>query len=245
MNEATVRALAAINRDFYRDRAAEFSAKRTAPWPGWPRLAAALRDTPGTGAVRVLDVGCGHGRFARWVAAAIAPRPLALWGVDASEPLLETARREGPPGSHWRTGDVIADPDALPAGPFDLVALIALIHGVPSRERRLALLAECTTRVAPGGRLVVTIWRRGDRERGVDWNSYSSRADMPIDCTQLEPGDRLIPWGPGDDVVRYFHFFDESELSTWTAGLPLALDERYRADGHSGDQNEYFVFRAR
>jgi SAM-dependent methyltransferase len=245
MNEATVRALAAINAAFYRDHAAEFSGKRTFSWPGWERLAPVLRGTPGTGAVRVLDVGCGHGRFAGWVAEALAPRALALCGVDASEPLLEIARRTGPAGARWQTGDAIAAPDALPPGPFDLVALFAVIHGVPSRERRRALLAACADRLAPGGRLVLTTWLRGDAERAVDWNSYSSRADMPIDCAQLEPGDRLIPWGPGDHVVRYFHFFDESELATWTAGLPLVLEERYRADGHTGDQNEYFVYRAR
>jgi tRNA (uracil-5-)-methyltransferase TRM9 len=245
MNQATVRALAAVNAAFYRDHAAEFSAKRTVPWPGWDRLAPALRDTPGTGAVRVLDVGCGHGRFARWAAEAVAPRALALSGVDASEPLLERARRTGPPGADWQTVDVIAAPDALPSGPFDLAALLAVIHGVPSRERRLALLSACAARLAPAGRLVVTIWLRGESERAVDWNTYSSRADMPIDCTQLEPGDRLIPWGPGDHLVRYFHFFDESELSSWAAGLPLALEERFRADSRTGDQNEYFVFRAR
>ena len=245
MDDVTVRTLAAINTGFYRDHAAEFSSKRTVPWPGWDRLARVLRDVPGTGAVRVLDVGCGHGRFARWAAGSLAPRALALSGVDASEPLLELARRTGPPGARWQTGDMIAAPDALPAGPFDLVALLAVIHGVPSRERRRALLSACATRLAPGGRLVLTIWLRGGAERAVDWNSYSSRARMPIDCSQLEPGDRLIPWGPGDDLVRYFHFFDESELSSWAAGLPLALEERFRADGHTGDQNEYFVFRAR
>src|SRR5206468_4240386 len=136
MNEATAAALAAINAAFYRDHAAEFSAKRTIPWPGWDRLVPALRAVPGAAPVRALDVGCGHGRFARWVAEAIAPRELALVGVDTSEPLLEIARRTGPAGAHWQTGDVIAAPDALPSGPFDLVALFAVIHGVPGRERR-------------------------------------------------------------------------------------------------------------
>lgn len=245
MNEATARALAEINTDFYRDHAAEFSATRSAPWPGWAPLVPALRAAPGTGAVRALDVGCGNGRFARYLAEALAPRSLALCGVDASEPLLDAARRTGPPGARWQAGDVVAAPDALPSGPFDLVALFAVIHGVPSRERRRALLATCAARVAPAGRLVLTTWRRGEGERAVDWNTYSSRARMPIDCSQLEPGDHLIPWGDGDDVVRYFHSFDESELATWTAGLPLVLEQRYRADGRTGDQNEYFVFRAR
>jgi SAM-dependent methyltransferase len=244
MNAATVEALAAINRAFYRDRAAEFSAARPAPWPGWDALLPALRAT-GDAPLRVLDLGCGHGRFARWLAQAIAPRALALCGVDASLPLLEQARAAGPAGARFEPGDLVTAPDTLPAGPFDLVSLVAVIHGVPSRERRRALLAACADRLAGGGRLVVTIWLRDERERTLDWNSYSARADMPIDCTQLEPGDRLVPWGAGLDVVRYFHFFDESELASWNAGLPLALEQRFRADGRHGDANEYFVFRAR
>jgi SAM-dependent methyltransferase len=245
VNEATARALAAINRDFYRDHAAEFSAARTAPWLGWERLLPALRAVPGPAPIGILDVGCGHGRFARYLARELAPRALAICGVDTSEPLLAQARRAGPPDARWLAGDFAADPAALPAERFDLVALFAVIHSVPGRERRRALIAACAARLAPGGRLVFTTWRRGERERVVDWNSYSSRARMPIDCSQLEPGDYLIPWGTGDDVVRYFHFFDESELASATDGLPLVLEQRYRADGRTGDLNEYFVFRAR
>jgi len=249
MNEATVHALAAINRAFYRDHADEFSAARTAPWPGWEALVPALRDAARAGALRVLDVGCGHGRFARYLAESLPAAAIELCGVDASEPLLAAARRAGPPGARWETADVVDAPDALPAGPFDLVALIAVIHGVPSRERRRSLLAACAHRLAPGGLLVFTTWRATDdariRERLLDWNSYSARARMPIDCSQLEPGDHLIPWGDGDDVVRYFHAFDDAELATCSEGLPLALERRYRADGRTGDQNEYFVFRAR
>jgi SAM-dependent methyltransferase len=246
MNDVTVEALAGINRAFYRDRAAEFSTTRNAPWPGWEPLLRALRAVPGDRPVSVLDVGCGNARLGRYLAAALAPRPLALCGVDASEPLLDDARRAGPAGARWLVGDVVAAPDTLPAGPFDLVALIAVIHGVPSRERRVALLAACAARIARGGRLALTTWRRGEREPAVDWNTYSSRARMPIDCSQLEPGDLLIPWGDANsDVVRYFHSFDESELATWTDGLPLVLDQRYRADGRTGEQNEYLVFRSR
>jgi tRNA (uracil-5-)-methyltransferase TRM9 len=243
MDESTARALAEINRAFYRDHAAAFSATRSAPWPGFAPLAEALREVAGT--PRVLDVGCGNGRLARYLADALAPRAVAICGVDASAPLLDDARRAGPAGAHWQLCDVVEAPGTLPSGPYDLVAVLAVIHAVPGRERRRALVAACANRLAPGGRLAFSTWWRGEGERAVDWNSYSSRAGMPIDCSQLEPGDRLIPWGPGDDVVRYFHFFDESDVASCTAGLPLALERRYRADGRGGDQNEYFVFRAR
>ena len=244
MDEVTARALAEINRAFYRDHAAAFSATRNAPWAGFAPLADVLRELPGT--PRVLDVGCGNGRFARYLEQALAPRAVALSGVDASAPLLDEARRAGPASAHWQLCDAVEATSALPSGPFDLVTLLAVIHGVPSRVRRRALLAACASRLAPGGRLAFSTWWRGRDERAVDWNSYSSRTGMPIDCSQLEPGDQLIPWGPeSDDVVRYFHFFDESDVASCTAGLPLVLERRYRADGRGGDQNEYFVFRAR
>ena len=41
MNQETVQALHRINRDFYRRCAAEFSASRRRPWPGWERALAA------------------------------------------------------------------------------------------------------------------------------------------------------------------------------------------------------------
>jgi SAM-dependent methyltransferase len=245
MNDATVEALAAINRAFYRDRAAEFSATRGAPWLGWQRVVPLLRGAAPGRALRVLDVGCGNGRFVRYLAQALAPGSIEAVGVDASEPLLEAARRAGPAGAHWQACDVVAAPEALPAGPFDLIALIALLHGIPGSTRRRALLDACARRLAPDGWLVFTTWRADlARERRLDWKSYSSRAAMPIDCSQLEPGDQLIPWGPGSDAVRYFHSFDEAELERLVSGLPLVADRRYRADGRTGEENEYLVYRA-
>ena len=97
MNEATARALAAINTDFYRDHAAEFSATRTAPWPGWERLAARAARRAGRAAPCACSTSAAAMAASRaTLAEALAPRALALCGVDASEPLLDAGAPRGP-----------------------------------------------------------------------------------------------------------------------------------------------------
>jgi SAM-dependent methyltransferase len=62
MKDETLRALNTINRVFYRDSAPSFDATRDAPWPGWQPLLPLLQGLEGDPA-RILDLGCGNGRF--------------------------------------------------------------------------------------------------------------------------------------------------------------------------------------
>jgi len=93
-------------------------------------------------------------------------------GVDASEPLLVIAREQAPDADDCRflSADFDATPpeQALPApplAPFDLAVLFGVLHGVPGRERRRALLEAVCRRLAPGGLLAFTCWRFADDAR--------------------------------------------------------------------------------
>ena len=55
MNHDTARALQAINRAFYRERAAEFSATREAVWKGWEGVLGHVRSLERTSGLRVLE----------------------------------------------------------------------------------------------------------------------------------------------------------------------------------------------
>ena len=57
--------------------------------------------------------------------------------------------------------DFVASPPdvALPAGRFELVALFGVLHAIPGRARRRALLAAAAARTAPGGLLALSRWR--------------------------------------------------------------------------------------
>jgi SAM-dependent methyltransferase len=246
MDQQTARALNALNLAFYRERAGEFSRTRERAWPGWQRLLAWL---PPGGPQRVLDVGCGNARFARFLA---SHHPGAVYvGVDASEPLLDRARARLPAvlDAQLRLADFVAEPPqaALPAGPFTLVALFGVLHGVPGAARRRALVEAAATRLASGGILALTAWRFAElpdlRRRIVPWSQAGAAGALPIDPAQLEPGDHLIRWGT-DGALRYGHALDAAELARLCAGLELTPVASYLDDGRDRQRNRYALCRA-
>jgi ubiquinone/menaquinone biosynthesis C-methylase UbiE len=114
---------------------------------GWQELAgrtlAALE-----GARRLLDLGCGTGRFAVLAAERLGGR---VWGVDASDEMLREARsRPGAERVGWRRADAAELP--FKPGWFDAVHSHLVLHLVADRT---AAVAEIARVLGPGGRVVV------------------------------------------------------------------------------------------
>jgi SAM-dependent methyltransferase len=93
---------------------------------------------------RVLDVGCGTGRFS----AALAERA-KVWGLDPSPEMLEVARGRVPPGVGLRLGSA----EKLPFrdGSFEAAVLWLVVHLV---DRSRAFPELCRV-LRPGGRLLI------------------------------------------------------------------------------------------
>ena len=131
-----------------------------AVWSGRPNpqlVAEAGALTPGPGTGRALDLGCGEGADAVW----LAERGWQVVATDISSVALERAeahaRTLGPEIADrisWRQADITTEalPDVLRPGAYDLVS--AQFMHLPSVQRRLLhrRLAEAT---APGGLLLV------------------------------------------------------------------------------------------
>ena len=122
-----------------------------APWAADLVELAALR--PGK---RVLDVACGTGVVARTAARALGSGAGVI-GLDLSAPMLAAARAaaeaEGV-SAEWREGSAVELPLAESA--FDVAFCQQGLQFFPDRP---AALREMRRVLAPGGRLVLSVWR--------------------------------------------------------------------------------------
>jgi SAM-dependent methyltransferase len=243
-----------MNRAFYARRGAAFDASRDHPWPGWSRALGSLEAIDGGDPrpLRVLDLGCGNGRFGAWLMHR-ATVPTRYLGIDASAPLLDRAReafRASPP--HFEVELEVLDfldgagPEALPEGPFDLIGVFGVLHHVPGEDLRRRLVVALAERLAAGGRLVLTAWQFGAKarfERSLlsDAEVRARAEQWGFDADDLEPGDHFLGFGGDASVPRYCHALGEAEIDSLTRASGLALVDAYLADGKSGDLNAYRV----
>ena len=102
-----------------------------------------------------MDVGCGSGRWAKFV----APHVGLLVLVDASPEALEVARKnlDGLENCEFHCSSVAALPGEDHS--MDLVYSLGVLHHVP--DTRAALQA-CAEKVKPGGSLLVYLYYRFD-----------------------------------------------------------------------------------
>jgi SAM-dependent methyltransferase len=228
VDDSTIARLLEVNRALYEEGAAAFSATRQKPWRGWSRLLGHLSGAPRP--LRVLDAGCGNGRFGAWLAEALGAA-IVYTGVDQSAPLLELARARVPAGSRLIAGDLISRPvDVIAGGEvFDLVAAMGVLHHVPSRRLRAEVMRALARATAPGGLLAVSFWSVEEESR----RKFRNFREIGVEPASVEPGDHLLAFG--GHGLRYCHHADEAERAELIASTGLRELDRWQED----QLNEY------
>lgn len=240
MQPTTAETLLRLNRAFYDRFAVEFSGSRTPNQPGWQRL---LDYLPARG--RLLDVGCGNGRLAHLLHQ--QARPVDYVGVDSSAQLLALARANAEAlaiPSQFVEADVSAAgwEQKLPAGSYDSVVALALLHHLPGWQRRRDLLAQLAGLLLAGdGVLALSTWQFLNearlRRKVVDWSAAGLAPE------QVEPGDYLLDWQRGGSGLRYCHLVDEAELAGLAASAGLRVQALFYDDGRNKNLNLFAVLR--
>jgi SAM-dependent methyltransferase len=145
---------------------ARYSTAADRMWSGNPNPVL-VDETAALSPGSALEVGCGEGADALW----LASRGWKVTGVDISSVALERAAAQGELQGlqvDWQQVDLLGDP--LPSGPYDLVA--AHFMHLPSAMRR-RLYAQLADAVAAGGTLLLV------GHHPSDVHTSAARPDLP------------------------------------------------------------------
>ena len=246
MHPHTTQRLLELNRRFYQDFGRAFAATRRRVQPGMQRAAGSL---PPAG--NWLDLGCGSGELARYLAhSGFSGRYL---GLDASAELLAEAG-QGPPhapgfSAAYRQADLAAAgwAEGLTPGNWQVISCFAVLHHLPGDELRAGLLRQARRLLGAEGRLALSVWQFQHSPKLAARIQPWER--VGLSAAQVEPGDTLLDWryalpGQAEQVgLRYVHLFSPAELARLAEGCSFALESEYESDGAGGRLGYYQIWR--
>ena len=182
-----------------------------------PRTAGTLLGLVGT-AGRVLDFGCGDGRYVP----PLLTRPgVTAVGYDVCPTALRLfSERFAPEIAAGRVAGLGGGIDQLEAyaaehGRFDVALLgFGVLGHIRGRHRRQQTLAAIRRVLAPGGRLLLGLPNAHRR-----FGPEQKAARREIEAGRLEPGDiaysRIAPGGDGRETISlYYHLYSGPDIAT-------------------------------
>ncbi len=188
-------------------------------WPAFQRLL-----PPSLEGLRILDLGCGLGYFAR---EARARRARQVIGVDLSERMLAAARAathdDGILYVRAALEDYAPEPDA-----FDLVVSSLALHYIADYA---SLVRKVTSSLVGGGRFAFSVEHPIFTAHGsADWyyDAKGERLHWPVDRYRDE-GERRTNWFVGD-VMKYHRTIAAYVNGLLDAGLCLVRLEEPEAE---------------
>jgi|SRR5215208_1825152 len=239
MDSETARRLIEINREFYTQFGASFSATRHRIQPGVRHILSLLK-----GDESILDLGCGNGEVVRELAK--RGQRGSYLGVDFSLPLLQDAETQ-PDGfsARFMQGDLTtlsAFSDQLAMeGRWSVITAFAVLHHIPSLDLRLNILRIVYQLLKEDGLFIHSNWQflNSDkwRARIQPWETVA------LSDSEVDEGDYLLDWRSGGKGLRYVHHFDQNELNELARASNFQIVDMFSSDGKEGNLGLYQIWK--
>lgn len=180
---------------------------------------------------RVLDLGCGDGRFCRM----LASRAARVTGIDATEHMVAVARERGGPAETY----VRAAAESLPFGDASFDVVVSYVTLVDIVEYAAAI-HECARVLRAGGRLVVAnlsfVTASGGWLKDHDGTRLYHRVDRYAEeFSQVYEwaGMRIVNWHR--PLANYMRAYLSSGLTLREFLEPVPADQSLREQYHFED----------
>lgn len=259
MQRSTIEKLNQLNQSFYTNVAKEFDQTRQAPWHGWSNLVDLLDEFDKNQPLRVLDVGCGNGRFLDFLVKNVPEQSIAYTGIDLNSELLHFAKTRTQNFANlttsWQHYDLVQTwlSGEMQKPPFDqkydLIVVFGVMHHLPSALQRLSWLQNFQDHLSENGLLVVADWQFTRESKRFAEKTISPET-LGISAAELESNDFILDWQKGAVSYRYCHETRAEEQAEQHKALVIrnptvTLIKEFDADGKSGQLNHYRVWRSK
>lgn len=244
MKESTVRKLNDINNDFYKRVEADFDASRKYPWKGWSKILGYIKPTLNK-KLRVLDIGCGNGRFAKYLIENLGDE-IIYTGIDNNKSLLNITKKELESYEiEYKLHNIdivseIINDKLVIDNKYDLVVAFGILHHIPSYNLRKTFIKQLIERSIDKGIIVITNWQFTFQDKCKE--RIVEPTTLGINEYELELNDYLLKWKRGKEAIRYCHYVSEEEIDEILSKTDnTTLIDKYYSDGKTENLNLYSI----
>lgn len=225
--------------DLYSTYAEEFSSTRQAPWDGWKKT---LKYINSLSKPKILDLGCGNGRFLKFLINSHVNLG-EYTGIDNSSELLkmtdEFMTRVQSDNKLSKFELLNQDFEDLKWGvnikqSYNLIVAFGITHHLKTPESRMQFFNTVNYLLEKEGFFVVTFWEFLKIDR------YKNKL-TPLEVKN-STNDFEMTFGVSG-AKRFCHYYNPLEIIELTDHLPLKPIEEYYDDGVENNQNHYIVYK--
>ncbi len=203
--------------------AKEFSNTRQRPWPEIKFLF----DKYLSPEDKVLDIGCGNGRFFPFFKGGYV-------GIDNSEKLIGLAREKFP-DADFREANALNLP--FDDESFDRVYSIAVLHHIPSKQLRIKFLKQAKRVLKADGKLILVVWKFRDRKELANLVKFTIL--KLLNLIKLDYRDVLEPFF--GKALRYYHCFTKKELKRLAEAAGFVIQEIGVVRNKRGNRQNFYL----
>lgn len=250
MQLRTIRAINTITQQFYETVAVPFSRTRQKEWQGWEQLSPYIeQQLLQKEQVRLLDLGCGNGRFGVFLQEKGFAAKIDYVGFDSSTQLLAEAKQRlqkcdfhSLELTHFDIVDFLLSDkkNAQFTHNFDIIVAFGVLHHIPGLTQRTKLFEHLSNGVTSGGICIVAAWQLALDARFSRKLITSEVVGVASD--ELEENDYFVDWQTDISGIRYYHHVTEAEMENLAVDVKMQKLDQFYADGRSGRLNLYSVF---
>ncbi|PID83856.1 hypothetical protein CSB09_03980 [Candidatus Gracilibacteria bacterium] len=179
----------------------------------WQDIDDSIADIVRNNFVKILDVGCGNGRFVECFERLFPEYIFEYTGIDSSGEMIQEAKNLHP-NRQFLVGDMSHE-EAYPfqKNSLDAIVAIASFHHLQYQDSRQKTLQIWRDLLAPNGKIYLTNWNLREQEK------YQK--------SQISDGEFQIKIG---QFSRYYHGFSLQELEDLFIQNDLKIEKNTRSE---------------